>query len=105
MYQAEEDNGELVVDVPGNGDGADEYKDCDNKAEDGGNDRKPAAPPPSGSGIHIGCHDNDNSKDDSNCKETKMTTLTAMTSKDSWDAMTGGSHAPSALRRCPTSRL
>ncbi len=70
-YQAEEDNGEFVVVVPGDGDGADEYDDRDDKAEDGGDDRKPAAPPPSSGGIRIGRHDDeDDSNEDSDCEPT-----------------------------------
>jgi hypothetical protein len=84
MYQVEEDNNEFVVVVPGNGDGADEYDNRDDEAEDGGNDCKPAALLPLGGGICIGRHDNNDSNDDSDCKEM-MTTPTAMTSKDSWD--------------------
>jgi hypothetical protein len=105
MYQVEEDNGEFILIIPGDGDYADKYDNHDDKAEEGGNDRKPAALPTSGGSICMGRHDNDNSNDDSDCKETMPTTPTAMMSKDSWDAMTGGSHAPSASRRCPTSRL
>jgi hypothetical protein len=105
LYQAEEDNREFLVVVPGDGDGADEYNNRNNEAKDGGDDRKPAAPPPSGGGICIGRHDNDNSNNDSDCEKTTTPTSTAMMSEDSWDAMTGVSHAPSALRWCPTSRL
>ncbi len=101
----EEDDMEFVIVVPGDGNDADKYDNHDNKAEDSGNDCKPAAPPPLGSGICIGHHNDENSNNDSNCEETTTTTLTAMTSKDSWDAARGGSHAPSASRRCPTSRL
>ncbi len=101
MYQGEEDDGEFVIVLPGNGNGVDKYDDRNNEAEDGGNDRKLAAPPSSGGGIHIGRHDNNDSNSNSNCKETTTTTPAAMTSEDSWDATTGGSHAPSALRRCP----
>ncbi len=99
LYQAEEDDREFVLVVSGNGNGADEYNNCNNEAEDGGEDCKPATLPPSGSGICISQHDNDN------CKEMTMMTPTAMASKDSWDATTGGSHAPSALRHCLTSWL
>jgi hypothetical protein len=105
MYQGEEDGGEFVVLVPGDGDGTDKYHNCDDEAEDSGNDRKPAAPPPLGGGILIGRHDNDGSNNSSDSKEMTTTTQTAMTNKDSWHATMGGSHAPSALRPCPTSRL
>jgi hypothetical protein len=105
LYQAEEDNGEFVLVVPGNGNGADKYDNRNNEAEDGSNDCKPAAPPPLGGGICIGRHDNNDSNNDSDCKEMTTTTPTAMISEDSWDATMGGSNAPSALRRCPTSQL
>jgi hypothetical protein len=105
LHQAEEDDREFVVIIPGDGDGTDEYDDHGDKAEDGGDDRKPAAPTPLGGSICIGRQDNNDSNDDSDCEETTTTTPTAMTSKDYWDAMTGGSLAPSALRRCPISRL
>ncbi len=78
----DKDEEEVAVVVPGDGDGADEYDDRNNKAEDGSNGCKPAALPPLGGSIRIGRHDNA-SNDDSNCDETKTTTLTAMTSKDS----------------------
>jgi hypothetical protein len=63
--EVEEDNGEFVVVIPGDGDGADKYVDCDDKVEDGGDDCKPAAPPPLGGGSRIGRKDGDNSNNDS----------------------------------------
>ncbi len=64
--EAEEDNGEFGIVVPGDGDGTDEYDDRDNEAEDGGDNRKLAAPPSSGGGIRIGRHNDNDSNDDSN---------------------------------------
>jgi hypothetical protein len=105
-YQVEEDDREFVVVIPGNGNGTDKYNGRDDEVEDGGDNCKPAAPPPLGSGICIGRNDNnDNSSDNFDCKEITTTTPAAMASKDSWDATTGGSHAPSASRQCLTSRL
>jgi hypothetical protein len=64
--KAEEDDGEFVILIPSNGDGANEYNDHNNEAEDGGNDCKPAALPPLGGSIRIGRHNNDNSNNNSN---------------------------------------
>jgi hypothetical protein len=86
----EENNGEFVVVVPGEGDGADKYNNHNDKAEEGGDNCKPAAPSPSGGGIPIGRQDGDDSNDNSDCKGMMTTTPTAMTSKGSCDATTGG---------------
>ncbi len=64
--EAEEDNREFVVIIPGDGNGADKYVNRNDKAEDGSNDPKPAAPPPLGSGSRIGCNNNDDSNYGSN---------------------------------------
>jgi hypothetical protein len=51
LYQVEEDNGEFVVVIPGNGNGTDKYDDRNDEGEDGIDDCKLAALPPSGGGF------------------------------------------------------